>query len=140
MSSKSSQILENLHYTKEHEWASIEANGTVRIGITDHAQESLHEIVFVDLPKIGAIVKRMGILGTVESVKAVSEVYSPIAGEVVEVNTSLEKAPELVNKDPYGEGWIVIIKPSDLKADLKVLLTSKEYTEFLAKSSSGRRG
>jgi len=111
----------------------------VRIGITDHAQESLHEIVFVDLPKIGAKVERMGLLGTVESVKAVSEVYSPVEGEVVKVNSALEKAPELVNKDPYGEGWIVIIKPSDLKADLKALLTPREYAQLLSKDARARR-
>lgn len=112
----------------------------MRIGITDHAQENLHEIVFVDLPKMGVVVKRMGLLGTVESVKAVSEVYSPVAGEVVKVNSSLEKAPELVNKYPYGEGWIAVIRPSDLKGDLKALLTPREYAEHLAKGTSGRSG
>lgn len=84
--------------------------------------------------------KRSGLLGTVESVKAVSEVYSPIAGEIVKANASLEKSPELVNKDPYGEGWIVVIKPSDLKVDLNALLTPEEYVGLLSKESHGGRG
>jgi len=138
-SSKGSRIPENLYYTKEHEWALVQPDGTVRIGITDHAQESLHEVVFVELPKIGAKVERLGFLGTVESVKAVSEVYSPVAGEIVDVNGSLDKAPELVNKDPYGDGWIAVIKPSGLEADLKALLKPKEYADILAKESHGRR-
>jgi glycine cleavage system H protein len=106
-------------------------DGIVRIGITDHAQESLHEIVFVELPKIGSKVKQMEFLGTVESVKAVSEVYSPISGEVIKVNTALEKSPELVNKEPYEEGWICDIRPSDLKAELTFLLSPKEYANIL---------
>ncbi|MCJ7631929.1 glycine cleavage system protein GcvH [Candidatus Bathyarchaeota archaeon] len=131
MSSNDSSIPKNLYYTKKHEWASVQMDGIVRIGITDYAQESLHEIVFVELPKTGAKAKRMEFLGTVESVKAVSEVYSPISGEVVKVNTALEKSPELVNKEPYGKGWIADIRPSDLKAELKSLLSPKEYARAL---------
>ncbi len=131
MSSNDSSIPKNLYYTKKHEWASVQMDGIVRIGITDYAQESLHEIVFVELPKPGAKAKRMEFLGTVESVKAVSEVYSPISGEVVKVNTALEKSPELVNKEPYGKGWIADIRPSDLKAELKSLLSPKEYARAL---------
>jgi len=140
MSSRRTFIPENLYYTKEHEWASVQIDGTVRVGITDHAQESMHEVVFVDLPKIGTTIKRMGLLGTVESVKAVSEVYSPVAGEVVDVNRSLEKAPELINQDPYGKGWIVILRPTNLEADLGTLLKPENYAELLAKGSCGSRG
>jgi glycine cleavage system H protein len=130
LSSKGSKIPENLHYTKEHEWASLEPDGTVRVGITDHAQESLHEVVYVELPKMGSKVKKSDLLGTVESVKAVSEVYSPVSGEVVGVNTSLENSPELVNKDPYGEGWIAVLRPSDI-AEVKMLLSPKDYAALL---------
>ena len=132
MSSKSSKIPENLHYTKEHEWVSHEPDGTVKVGITDHAQESLHEVVYVELPKMGSKVKKSDLLGTVESVKAVSEVYSPVSGEVIGVNTSLENSPELVNKDPYGEGWIAVLRPSDLEAEMKMLLSPRNYTALLS--------
>ena len=135
MTSKSSKVLKNLYYTKEHEWAFVQSDGSVKVGITDHAQENLHEIVFVDLPKVGSRVKRSSLLGTVESVKAVSEVYSPITGEIIKVNSSLEKSPEIVNKDPYGKGWIVVIKPSELKVDLNALLKPDEYTDLLSKES-----
>lgn len=135
MSSMNSNIPKNLYYTKEHEWASVQTDGVVRIGITAHAQESLHEVVFVELPKMGAKVKRMEILGTVESVKAVSEIYCPVSGEIVKVNTVLDKSPELVNKEPYGQGWIAEIKPSNLKADLNTLLSPKEYSDIISKVS-----
>jgi glycine cleavage system H protein len=132
VSSKSSKILDNLHYTREHEWASLEPDGTVKVGITDHAQESLHEVVYVELPKMGSKVKKSDVLGTVESVKAVSEVYSPVSGEVVGVNTSLENSPELVNKDPYGDGWIAVMRPSDFGAEMKMLLSPKDYAALLS--------
>jgi glycine cleavage system H protein len=124
-------IPDKLYYTQEHEWAFIEEDGTVRIGITDYAQKRMHEVVFVDLPKLGLKVERMGILGTVESVKAVSEVYSPFSGEVVRVNDALTTAPELVNQDPYGRGWIAVIKPINLQGELATLLTAQQYRERL---------
>lgn len=125
-----SEILENLYYTNEHEWVKVE-DGKCRIGITDYAQKSLHEVVYVDLPNIGKTVTQKVTFGTVESVKAVSEVYSPVSGEVAERNEKLVASPELVNQDPYGAGWIVIVKPSRLQEDLKSLLSAEGYAKFL---------
>ena len=125
-------VPEGLYYTKEHEWVKVEGD-KCRIGVTDYAQKSLHEIVYVELPKVSMKVSQMQGLGTVESVKAVADVYSPISGEVVEVNNSLSDAPELVNKSPYGEGWITMIKPDDFKKDLAGLMSAQAYRDFLAK-------
>ena len=125
-------IPQDLRYTNEHEWVRVERDNC-RVGVTDYAQNSLHEIVYVDLPKVGARVAQMDSLGTVESVKAVADVYSPIAGEVLEVNNTLSDAPELVNKSPYGEGWITIIRPGDLKKELPGLMKAPDYKDFLRK-------
>jgi len=114
-----------LKYTKDHEWAK-EEDGKIRVGITDHAQKELGDIVFVELPEVGKKVKKGEQVATVESVKAVGEVYAPVSGEVVEVNTSLESSPELVNKDPYGEGWIFVLKVDD-PAALDALLDAAGY-------------
>lgn len=121
---------EGLHYTKEHEWLKVE-NGKCRMGITDYAQKALHEVVFVDLPKSGTKVSRMEPLGTVESVKAVSDYFAPISGEIIEVNDTLSSKPDLVNKSPYDEGWIAIIKPANLDAEAKELMNSTKYSELL---------
>lgn len=126
------QIPQDLYYTKEHEWLRIESD-KCRIGVTDYAQDSLHEIVYVDLPKVGAKVAQMQSLGTVESVKAVADVYSPISGVVLEVNNALSDAPELVNKTPYGEGWITIMRPDDLKKDLPGLMKAEAYKDLVRK-------
>ena len=123
-------VPENLYYTKEHEWLKVEGD-TVIMGITDYAQKSLHEIVFVDLPEVGRKVKQMESIGTVESVKAVSEIYTPISGEIIEVNTELNEKPELVNQDPYGKGWIAKIQPENLEKELKNLMTPQQYKEYL---------
>jgi len=123
-------VPENLYYTKEHEWLKVEGD-TVIMGITDYAQKSLHEIVFVDLPEVGRKVKQMESIGTVESVKAVSEIYTPISGEIIEVNTELNEKPELVNQDPYGKGWIAKIQPENLEKELKNLMTPQQYKEHL---------
>ncbi len=125
------EIPEGLYYTKEHEWLKLEGD-TSRVGITDYAQKTLHEIVFVDLPEIGKKVGQMESLGTVESVKAVSDVFSPISGEVIERNEKLSNSPEILNQDPYRAGWIVAIKPSKLEDELKNLLDAKSYGEFVA--------
>src|SRR2546426_4422207 len=125
-------IPDQFYYTKEHEWVHVEG-ANCRIGVTDYAQNSLHEIVYVDLPKVGAKVAKMQSLGTVESVKAVADVYSPISGVVLEVNTGLSDAPELVNKSPYEKGWITIIRPDDLKKDLPALMTPEAYRDFVKK-------
>lgn len=123
-------VPENLYYTKEHEWLKIEDN-LATVGITDYAQKSLHEIVFVDLPETKTKVKQMEPIGTVESVKAVSEIYTPISGEIIEVNTELTENPELINQDPYGEGWIAKIIPENLNEEMKSLLTPQKYREYL---------
>lgn len=114
-----------LRYSSDHEW--VRADGaTVRVGITDYAQEALGDVVFVQLPEVGSTVEAGGELGEVESTKSVSEIYAPVAGEVTEVNLALEDAPELVNGDPYGEGWMVEIAPSD-PAALDALLDAEAY-------------
>ncbi len=107
-----SNIPEALRYTKDHEWAKMEG-GRARIGITDHAQQELTDVVFVELPRVGKVVKQGEPIGVVESVKAVSEIFAPLSGTVVEVNKVLEDRPEIVNKDPYGEGWIVVLETAD---------------------------
>jgi len=123
-------VPENLYYTKEHEWLKIE-DDTATMGITDYAQKSLHEIVFVDLPEIKRKVRQMEPIGTVESVKAVSEIYTPISGEIIEVNKKLNEKPELVNQDPYGKGWIAKIRPEKLDEEIKNLLDPERYREYL---------
>jgi glycine cleavage system H protein len=117
------------YYTKDHEWVKVEGD-VCRIGITDYAQKSLHEVVFVELPKLGRV-SRAESLGTVESVKAVSDYFAPVSGEIVEVNKTLEDRPDLINQSPYGDGWIAIIKPSALETELMELMNSKMYSEFL---------
>ncbi len=127
-------VPDGLYYTKEHEWVRLEGD-KCRVGVTDYAQNSLHEIVYVELPKVGLNVAQMQSLGTVESVKAVADVYSPVAGEVLEVNNTLSDAPELVNKNPYGDGWITIIRPSDMKKDVASLMPPQAYKDLLKKIS-----
>jgi glycine cleavage system H protein len=124
------EIREGLYYTKEHEWVKIE-NEKCRVGITDYAQKTLHEVVYVDLPNISRNLAKNEPFGTVESVKAVSEVYSPISGEIIERNEKLVNSPELVNEDPYEAGWIVVVKPSRLDDELKNLLSPADYAKFI---------
>ena len=121
-----------LLYTEEHEWVKVE-DGKARVGITDYAQKSLHEIVYVELPEEGIEVEQMKPMGTVESIKAVSEVYSPVSGRVIKINEKLRDSPELVNKSPYDEGWIAVIEPSNLDEELKRLLTPEQYADLLRK-------
>jgi glycine cleavage system H protein len=123
-------IPDDLKYTKSHEWVRIE-DGTATIGITDHAQEELGDVVFVELPDEGTTIEAGDSFGTVESVKAVSDLYTPVGGEVVEVNSSLEDAPEKINDDPYGEGWIVKLSTSE-EADL---LSPEEYEKVVEEES-----
>ena len=123
-------VPEDLQYTKSHEWVRTE-DGTVTIGITDHAQEELGDVVFVELPDEGATIEAGDSFGTVESVKAVSDLYTPVWGEVVEVNSSLEDAPEKINDDPYGEGWIVKLRTTD-EPDL---LSPEEYERVVEEES-----
>ncbi len=107
-----SQVPDGLRYTKEHEWVRVEG-GNARVGITDHAQHELTEIVFAELPKVGKKVKKGDPLGVVESVKTVSDIYSPVSGEVAEANHQLEDLPQLINESPYEKGWIALVKLSD---------------------------
>ena len=120
----------DLRYTKEHEWARREGD-RVRVGITAYAQEQLGDVVFVELPKVGAKVTAHQTFGVVESVKAVSDLFAPISGEVVEVNGDLPTAPQAVNQDPYGRGWMLVVKPSDA-GQLEQLMTAQQYEAFLA--------
>lgn len=122
---------ENLKYTKEHEWAKIEGDVAV-VGITHHAQDSLGDVVFVELPKVGAALKQSADFGVVESVKTVSTLYSPLSGEVLETNAALTAAPQLVNEDPYGKGWMVKIKISD-KNEISALLGAEDYKKLIQK-------
>ena len=125
---------ENLRYTKEHEWVLVEG-GIGTIGITFHAQSELGDIVYVDLPKPGAAVQQAKTIGSVESVKAVSDIYSPVSGEVVEVNGLLAESPEILNKDPYGAGWLVKIKLS-APDEAGKLLTAAEYQAYIGTESA----
>lgn len=122
-----------LRYSSEHEWAKVEGT-RVRVGITKFAAEKLSDIVFVELPQVGARVTFMQPCGVIESVKAVSDVYSPVTGKVVEVNTALADAPEVVNSDPHGEGWILVAEPDDLK-ELDQLMTADQYTKTIGEAT-----
>ena len=126
-------IPDGLRYTKEHEWAKAE-KGLVRLGITDYAQHELGDIVFVDLKPVHSKVKKGDSIGTVESVKAVSEVYSPVEGTITEVNLYLEASPELVNQDCYGKGWMVVIAAPEAD-ELGSLMDTEAYRDYLAKEA-----
>lgn len=117
---------ENLKYTHDHEWARLDEDGLVVIGITDHAQSELGDIVFVEIDAEGETLEKEAMFGTIEAVKTVSELFMPISGEITEVNEALADAPEKINEDAYGEGWIIKIKPTDV-AELESLLDSAGY-------------
>jgi glycine cleavage system H protein len=125
---------EDLKYTKEHEWGRVEGQRVV-VGITDFAQEELGDIVFVELPEVGMMVEATGIFGVVESVKAVSDLYAPVGGTVVAVNTILEDRPELVNHSPYGEGWMIVLEATNI-ADVQQLLSAAEYRAYIEQENS----
>jgi glycine cleavage system H protein len=125
-----STVPPDLKYTKEHEWSRREGN-QARVGITAYAQEQLGDVVFVELPKVGDRVSAMKTFGVVESVKAVSDLYAPLSGEVVAVNVALSKQPEVVNRDPYGEGWMITIKLAD-PAEYDALLSAEAYERLIA--------
>ncbi len=123
------KIPDELHYTEDHEWGKAE-DGMLRVGITDYAQNELGDIVFVDLFPKGTSVAKGDPIGTVESVKAVSDVFAPVDGEIAEVNDSLEDKPELVNQDPYEKGWMVVLKMDD-PSQVNKLMDSQAYEEYL---------
>ena len=120
---------QNLKYTNEHEWIRIEGD-IGYVGITDYAQEQLGDIVFVDIPTVGESLEAGEVFGTIEVVKTISDLFLPVAGEVLEQNEALEEKPELVNKDPYGEGWLIKMKPADVKA-VEDLLDAEGYKEVI---------
>lgn len=122
-------------YSKEHEWIKVDGEkGTV--GITDYAQKELGDVVFVELPEVGAKVGAMEVFGNIESVKAVSELFSPVSGEVLEVNSKVVDSPELVNADPHGDAWLIVIKITD-SSQLDALMSASQYQEYLDKEGKG---
>jgi glycine cleavage system H protein len=122
-------IPQNLLYTKDHEWVRLDGDAAV-IGVTDFAQGELGDVVFVQLPAVGTKVQQGQSLGTIEAVKAVADIYSPVSGEVIDVNNALNDKPELMNQDPYGNGWVAKIKVSNLAAERSHLLDPAAYTEL----------
>ncbi len=122
-------VPDDLHYTTDHEWARLE-DGRVRMGITDYAQDALGDIVFVQLPAVGATVEAGASFSEIESTKSVSDVYAPVSGEVVEVNGELSDGPQRINEDPYGAGWICVLAPSDLST-LESLLDADGYRKLV---------
>lgn len=126
------KVAPNVYYTKEHEWAKPQEDGIVLVGIDDFAQGQLHEIVYVELPKVETDVVQGKPIGAVESVKAVSDMFTPVSGKIVEVNQDLLDNPDKINKDPYGEGWIAKIQPTNLQADLAKLYDAEKYKAYIA--------
>ena len=126
-------VPENLHYSKDHEWVKLDGD-TATVGITDYAQNSLGDVVYVELPKVGETFAAHDSFGTVESVKAVSELFTPVSGEIVEVNESLQDEPEKVNTDPYGAAWMIRVRASK-PGEVDALLTAAEYEDFISKES-----
>lgn len=123
-----SQTLSELRYASTHEWARLEEDGAVTVGISDHAQEALGDVVFVELPEVGAVLAAADEAGVVESVKAASDIYAPVSGEVIAINPKLEDDPETVNADPYHDGWFYRLQPSDID-ELDALLSAEEYQQ-----------
>jgi glycine cleavage system H protein len=123
-------VPKDLHYTKEHEWVQVDSDHIATVGITDFAQESLGDITFVQLPKEGEEIKKNDPFGVVESVKAVSDLYSPVTGRVVEVNLPLLNAPELLNEDPFHDGWMIKVEVKD-ETDIEDLMSADEYKDYI---------
>jgi glycine cleavage system H protein len=123
-----SQTPNELKYARSHEWARLEEGGTITVGITDHAQEALGDVVFVELPEVGTVLAAADEAGVVESVKAASDIYAPVGGEVIEINGLLEDEPEIVNTDPYNDGWFYKLQPSDA-TELEALMSAEDYQQ-----------
>jgi len=123
-----SEVPDNLSYTKDHEWMLVDDGGKVRVGITDHAQDALSDVVFVELPEIGTKFSEGDAMAVAESVKAASDIYAPVSGEIVEVNDKLEESPELINESPYEVGWMVVIMPDN---KLENTLDSESYRKLI---------
>jgi len=123
------EVPEGLYYSKEWTWVKLE-NGKARIGITDYAQKQLREIVFAELPQVGDEIVKGEPFGTVESVKSVSDLVAPVSGKIEEVNEEVADNPQVINEDPYGEGWLILVSPSNLEEDLKTLMSFEESVEW----------
>ena len=126
-----SQDPDKLYYAATHEWARLEADGSVTVGITEHAQQALGDVMYVELPLVGAVVSAVGFTGIVESVKAASDIYAPVAGTVLAVNEALADTPEQINEDPYGEGWFYRLQP-EVPSQLNALLNAGGYASAVA--------
>ena len=129
-----SQIPQELKYTKSHEWVRMNDDGSVTVGITDHAQDLMGDMVYLELPEAGTTLEAGKDCAVVESVKAASDVYAPLSGEVLEVNAGLTESPETVNKDPYGEGWMFRLQPAD-KSQWEALMGAADYEALIAEES-----
>ena len=123
-----SLIPDNLNYTEEHEWLKVQEDGQARVGITDYAEDSLSDVVFVELPEVGEQFARGDVMAVAESVKAASDIYAPISGKIVSINENLEESPELVNESPYDFGWMVLIEP---EGEVNGLLNATSYRESI---------
>jgi len=124
------EIPDKLYYSKEHEWVRLEGKDAIA-GITDYAQKQLHEVVYVEVQKEGSEVKQFQTMGTVESVKSVSDVFSPVTGKITRVDKELSDSPERLNEDPYGKGWLAKISLTDFKKDMEKLLTAAQYADYI---------
>jgi glycine cleavage system H protein len=128
-------IPEDLHYTKQHEWVRL-SEGVGVVGITDYAQKELGDIVYVDLPKVGTALQQGKVMGSVESVKAVSDIYAPVSGEVIEINDALSSAPEKLNESPHDDGWLIKIRLS-APDEISGLLSAEDYQKYVAEEETG---
>lgn len=126
------EIPDKLYYSKEHEWVRIEGKEAV-VGITDYAQKQLHEVVYVEMQKVGANIEQFQTMGSVESVKSVSDIFSPVSGKITKINEELAESPELLNQDPYGRGWLARINLRDFNKDLRNLMTAQQYADYIEK-------
>jgi len=124
-------VPDNLHYNKEHEWIRIENDGCIKIGITDYAQQMLKEITFVYLPEKGITFNISETICTLESKKAISELFNPFTGEIIQVNDKLMKNPRIINEEPYGKGWIITIRPLKFKEEVGKLINSEQYAKYI---------
>lgn len=130
--SEGKSVIKGLYYSKEHEWVKVESDDLITIGITDFAQHSLHEITYVEISvEVGTTINAGDECGLVESMKASSEIFTPISGEVLEVNPALELSPEVVNESPYDKGWLMKMKPSNLQEELATLMDAKAYIDYI---------
>lgn len=125
-----SEVRDGLLYSEEHEWIKVEG-GSGKVGITDHAQKEMNDILYAEVPKVGQKIKKGEVIGAIESVKTVADVYTPVSGEIVEVNSELEDSPQLINESPYDKGWFAVIKIED-EEELDILMDAEDYADFIS--------